>query len=71
LGLLSSEPINQEIGTWERFLAISAQGVVGGNALKGGDMGSVLRDLLGPAHPETEEALQWSVSVSPSSPGLS
>jgi alpha-aminoadipic semialdehyde synthase len=61
LGLLSSGPINQEIGSWEQLLAISAQGVVGGKALKGGDMRSVLRDVLGPARPETEEALQWYV----------
>ena len=63
LGLLSSEPINREIGSWEEFLAVSAQGIVGGKALKGGgDMGSVMRDVLGPAQAETEEALQWSVS---------
>ena len=63
-------PINREIGSWEEFLAVSAQGIAGGKALKGGgDMGSVLRDVLGPAQAETEEALQW--SVSPISLGLS
>jgi len=69
IGLLSSVPINREIGSWEEFLAVSAQGIAGGKALKGGDMGSVLRDVLGPAQAETEEALQW--SVSPISLGLS
>ena len=62
LGLLSSEPV-RGIERWDQFLASSTQGVVG-QEVKKGDMGSVMRDILGQRQEETEDALRWSVGVS-------
>jgi len=62
LGLLSSEPV-RGIERWDQFLASLTQGVVG-QEVKKGDMGSVMRDILGPRQEETEDALRWSVNLS-------
>jgi alpha-aminoadipic semialdehyde synthase len=64
LGLLSSEPIQGDIKTWEDFLARSTEKALGfSKPLKNGDMSSVLRDILPQrsGQGDTEEALRWSV----------
>jgi len=58
---LSSERI-KGVENWDQFLLTSAGGVVG-QEIKKRDMSSVMRDLLGSQHEETEEALRWSIFI--------
>ena len=58
---MSSERI-KGVENWDQFLVNSAGGVVG-QEIKKGDMGSVMRDILGSQQEETEEALRWSIFI--------
>jgi hypothetical protein len=63
LGLLSSEPV-RGVESWDQFLTSSTRAIVGQDVKKG-DMGSVMKDILGSRQRETEDALRWSVIYAP------
>lgn len=63
LGLLSSEPLDAPVESWDAFLPKTAGRAVS-STLRPGDVQGALRDLLGDVPEEAVQALEWWVNIS-------